>query len=163
MTTIPVVRVMSAIRRALPRVAGVSAGTLLTMPPVGSDLLMAVGIFVTYTSLPARPLNWWRYIVTGTKPRSAPHASYTQPGDCAVELHAVRDLGFELPLAIRHATGVTLEEATSMAENTPATIATHLSRASAQRVRRNVEQAGGVAVVTTVGDPLHPANGPAAG
>ncbi len=82
----------------------------------------------------------------GTVERDVPR-EYAEPGHCVVVLGDAGSRRPETIAAIREVTDVGHAQARDWAEGSPCAIAGGLSRASAERVRQRLEQAGATAWV----------------
>lgn len=133
------------VRRALPRVGGVAVG--IGLMASGGSWWSQLGVFVLVLSLAVDPVRWWRYVVTGLRREPALEASYSEAGDCSVELSAVGDRPIQVIKALREVTAADLMTAKAAVDSPPAVIATGLSAVSAARVREQVEGAGATATV----------------
>ena len=104
--------------------------------------LHVLGALVFLGAIPPSPSAWWRWVRTGEEPAPDPPADCAQPGSFRVVLEDSGPKRVETVKALREVIGVGSRQALAWVVDPPVRVATDLSRASADRVRARLEQAG---------------------
>ena len=123
--------------------------TALTV--IGALLVLALVLVLVLVLAAAKsdPGAWWRGLRTGGEPVLArrPPAEYAEPGHCLVVLGDAGPRAAETIEAVRETTDVDLAQAKDWVKAAPCAVAGGLSRASADRLRARLEDAGAAAWV----------------
>jgi hypothetical protein len=139
MLTVNLGRIRRARRRVtLGVVLGVGVGTSVGLPwgiPIGFGLAAAMFAFDWR--------GWLAYVLNGPKEGPIPPPQYSEPGYFRLVLTSTGPRWRQVADAVCEVRDVNWRVGKAMAYSLPGVVATHISAASAERIRRRVTSVGG--------------------